>query len=618
MHMNKFSIASVLVLLIIALMPSVSAATEIANTPSPDLKTDGNNNGVYEYDVQTSGDALPAGATYHFRRTDGVALRAGSVDQQQLAQGHIRWTPIQADAGSNFEYIVEIKDPNQVAPNDVIASRIFRIAVQGAALSVSDVLIGGTGSEGERFNPKDDDFNAATSTVPKKTQKVVIRNIGDLRTTIDSVAITYVPEVGIRDSADAYGLTLVSQNARNNRFDNDIEIAPGAIVDTISAEGIIAPDLHAVDADLNVKQWNVGTVTVTPTDRAVQVTDARNAANTPALVKMQTQNMLEVKKIEVCASGVTERCKRYDKGDTVENLKPNDKLSITVIAENNFDDKSNLDMDTRVEIDTSDTDVLDLDENDEEDTVETNTETDFELSAAIEDDADGTGTLQITVRGIDDNDARHGEKWDLKFKVEREAHEIAISSIRMNPTLVSCNQGSRDVQLEIDVRNIGKKKEREVKVEVSADRGHFKLQKSESDIEVDKNDELPVRFTFTVPVEVEPGTYPIEVNTYTKRTLLSESETAVLTVPDCGFVAPDSEPEPQDEQKKEDEVVVTAPSAGTSAPAPAGTVATATPIAKKATKTFTASNAYIGALVAIIVVLLVIGGILVAMIVRKQ
>ncbi|MDO8642118.1 MAG: hypothetical protein Q7R76_00805 [Candidatus Woesearchaeota archaeon] len=618
MHMKKFSIVSVIVLLIIALMPSVSAAVEIANTPSPDLKTDSNAiNGLYDYDIQTSGDPLPAGATYTFGRTDGVALRAGSVDLVQLAQGHVRWTPIQTDAGTNQEYIVEIKDPNLAPPNDVIASKTFRIAVQGAALSVSDILIGGSGSEGERFNPKDDDFNSASSAIPKKTQKVSIKNTGDLRATVDSIRVTYAPEAGITDNADAYALTLLSQNVRNSLFDNDLIVEPSATVDSVSVEAIIAEHLPAVDADHNVRQWTIGTVTVTPTDRAVSVTDARNA-NAPALVKMQAQNMLEVKKIEVCATGATERCKRYDKGDTVENLKPNDKLAITVIVENNFDDKSNLDMDGKVEIDTDDTSVIDLDVNDEEDTVETNTETEFELSAAIENDADGTGTLQITVGGTDDNDAFHGEKWDLKFKVEREAHEISLSTLQLTPALVSCNIGSRDVQLQMDVRNIGKKKEKEVKVEIKADRGKFKLLKSETDLEVDKDDEIPVRFTFNVPTDVEPGTYGIEVSTYTKRTLLSNTETVMLTVPDCGFVAVPTAPEQQDEPKKQEEVVVTTPSAGTVPGVPTGTIATATPIAKKATKTFTASNAYIGALIAIIVVLLVVGGILVAMIVRKQ
>lgn len=606
--MNKFSIASVIVLLIIALMPSVSAAG-IDNAPPTTLKNDvpNNNNGIYDYDAQISQNVVvPAGSTYIFRleNVGAPALQQGNVDVDKIIR--IRWTPTRADVGTR-NYILEVADN---ANNPLASTERFPITIEGAKISVSNVLLGGPGSDGERFNNDADDFNSAAPK-PKKAKDLTITNTGDLPATIQSVAINTQLDAQLptQDIA-AYDLAITNQNQLNN-----FPIGAGE-TKLVNVAGVLVETLPAIDDKVNLdelKVWNVGKVTV-----AMAVIDRLVPVQGDGLVQMRAQNMLEVKKIEVCASGATERCKRYDKGDTVENLKPNDKLSITVIVENNFDDKSNLDMDVKVEIDTDDTDVIDLDENDEEDSVETNTETEFELSAAIEDDADGTGTLTIRVSGEDDNKALHGEKWDLKFKVEREAHEIAISSIRMNPTLVSCNQGSRDIQLEVEVRNIGKKKEREVKVEISADRGHFKLQKSESDIEVDKNDELPVRFTFTVPVEVEPGTYPIEVNTYTKRTLLSESETTTLTVPDCGFVVPASEPEQQDEQKREDEVVVTAPSAGTAASAPAGTVATATPVAKKATKTFTASNAYIGALVAIIVVLLVIGGILVAMIVRKQ
>lgn len=611
MHMNKFSIASVLVLLIIALMPSVSALQGIDNAPPTTLKNDvpSNNNGIYEYDAQISQNVVvPAGSTYIFRldNVGAPALQEGNVDVDKIIR--IRWTPTRADVGTR-NYILEVVDNADNPLDPPVSTERFPITIEGAKLSVSNVLLGASGSDGERFNPDADDFNSAAAK-PKKAKDLTITNTGDLPATIQSVAINTQLDAQLpTQDIGAYDLVITNQNQLNNFL-----IGAGE-TKLVNVAGVLVETLPAVDDKINLQQkaWNVGKVAI-----AMAVIDRLVPVQGDGLVQMQAQNMLEVKKIEVCATGVTERCKRYDKGDTVENLKPNDKLSITVIVENNFDDKSNLDMDGKVEIDTDDTDVIDLDENDEEDTVETNTETEFELSAAIEDDADGTGTLVIRVSGTDDNDALHGEKWDLKFKIEREAHEIAITSIRMNPTLVSCNQGSRDIQLEIDVRNIGKKKEREVKVEIQADRGHFKLQKSESDIEVDKNDELPVRFTFNVPVEIEPGTYPIEVNTYTKRTLLSESETTTLTVPDCGFVAPASEPEPQDQQKKEDEVVVTTPSAGTTAAGPAGTVATATPVAKKATKTFTASNAYIGALVAIIVVLLVIGGILVAMIVRKQ
>ena len=601
--MNKLSIASILILLLIGLMPSVSALQGIDNAPPTALKNDGNNNGVYEYAAVVSANVqLPAGARFSFHRdvANAPVLQEGNVEADRTIR--IQWRPVPADIGIR-NYILDVVDPNN--NNQVIATTdSFALTVEGAVLVVNDVLLGGSGSEGERTNPRADDE------IDKIAKKVIkdmsVQNTGDLPLTLQPNGISFrlQRDAGVPDVD--YHVEILNQA----EFAGAV-IAPGTDKKA-RIQGEIVAGLHAVDTltTLQPKQWTLGTVTVTP---------IVGIAPKEATVKMQAENMLEVKKIEVCATGVTERCKRYDKGDTVENLKPNDRLSITVIVENNFDDKSNLDIDGKVEIDTDDTDVIDLDENDEEDSVETNTETEFELSAAIEDDADGTGTLQIMVSGTDGNDALHGEKWDLKFKVEREAHEIAISGMRLNPTLVSCNQGSRDVQLEIDVRNIGKKKEREVKVEIEANRGDFKLQKSESDIEVDKNDELPVRFSFTVPVEVAPGTYPIEIKTFTKRTLLSDTETTTLTVPDCGFITPAPESEPQDdEQKREDEVVVTAPSAGTAVPAPAGTVATATPVAKKATKTFTASNAYIGALVAIIVVLLVIGGILVAMIVRKQ
>ena len=570
------------------------------------------NNGVYDYtaNVRFSSDSTQH-LDFQFRALEVVANQPTAEDNT----GKLTWTPTQADKGTkNFGLVVVDRRPGgaQQTPE-----RVFPITVEGASLAiVSEATIGGTGQV--RSNPLSDTVAERDVSAPGK---VVVRNSGDIALNINTVVVaeeveaSHVPKHQ-GDAVNGYNLSF--KDAGEKARVEALVLTPGATAD-IDVTARVVKDFPAIDSTtLLPAAFKIGKVTVTSVEDV----------NTPlvAQVTMQAENKLELDQIELCREGSdgTERCEKPDDGETVDELKPFDRLSVAVTVENKFADEDDDPVleDVLVEVETSDSKDIDVDDDNEESDIDPDESEVFdEASIDVEDDADGTSTVKIRAFGTDENGALHGQKADIKLKVERDSHEIDISSIRLNPAVVSCDASSRNVQADVELRNIGKKKERDVKVEVRVERGNFNVFKSEKDIEMDKDDEHRSLLNFNVPTNVEPGVYAVEVKSFYKRSQVSHTETTPITVPDCGFTTgtsttpPPATQQPAEETSEEEVEVQTGSTGNTQA---TGAVATATPVVTTAKKTsFGGNSTYVAALVAVIVVLLIIGGVLVALIARR-
>ncbi len=591
---------------------SVDPVLEITNEPPQNLRTDStSNNGLYDYTVSVLFSGNPANLIYDFRSANPPPVvnraREGSLLPADLSQGRIIWKPTQAEAGTR-DFIVEVRDPR----NNAVAAKRFPLTVEGAVLAVEATRIGDANTK--RSNP-------LSSLVADRNRTgaaaVQISNTGDLPVRVGDVTITIAPEDDAKPRAGESYIDPVLKGFRDAQEEARVEalpLAPGAS-DAVNIVARIVSNLPAVDSvTLLPRAFKIGTVSVV-NEETNQVVNAE--------LNMQAENKLEIDQVEVCkgTNDAAEKCEKPKDGDTVDEAKPFDLFTVAVTIENTYNDEDEDPVieDVFVKIDSTDPD-LDVDDDNEETDIDVDENEVFsEAIIQVEDDADGTSNVVVKTFGRDENGAFHGMKQTFKIKVERSSHEVDIFGARLNPALVSCTPGNRNVQVDVDLRNIGKKKEREVKVEARIERSGLNVLKSESDIEMDKDDENRALLSFSVPETVPPGVYAVEVRSFTDRNQLSDTETVTLTVPDCGFVALPTQEEQEEEEPKEQEEVVVTPTTGTTPAAPAtGTTATATPVAKKATKTFTASNAYLGALIAIIVVLLIVGGILVAMIARKQ
>src|SRR3989344_3875659 len=152
-------------------------------------------------------------------------------------------------------------------------------------------------------------------------------------------------------------------------------------------------------------------------------------------VYIQRENNLEINSLD--ATIESGRKKSLEDDDTLENLKPGERIEIEAEAQNNYDSDSNLDIeDVTLEIECTNDNNLDFDDKNVDigDISPEDEQTDT-LTLDIESDAeDKDSDCLVKVIGRDQNGARHGEGTDFKIEVTRESHDIQITAATINPT----------------------------------------------------------------------------------------------------------------------------------------------------------------------------------------
>lgn len=371
-----------------------------------------------------------------------------------------------------------------------------------AALQVGTLTVGSSTSDVS--NPNHD---STSSQVINLTGTLTVTNNGTF--TVTNLGIDSVTAVSTFGS-DILLSTVGIDSAPTS-------LAAGAS-GTITFRVKAPKNLAAVDSNLAAVAFKVGSLVVNATENGTKITSSSVDIN------MQRKNQLTIKSVKWKVRGKSQTAD--EENDEVEDVKPGDNVRIEFELENEYSDSANVDIDD-VEFKVKSLESkLDLDEDDDFDISSDDTQTgSFEFDVD-EDTDDGTYNVELTLSGKDDFNAKHGQKVKIRFKVERESHEIAIKSTTLSPDKVGCE--ASNARLLVSYVNIGKSDEDEVAIEIDAPKLNFN--KKIIDIELDEDDGDSSLFNIPILAALESGAYTIEVRTFYDQSKLSDNQAVVLNV----------------------------------------------------------------------------------------
>ena len=159
------------------------------------------------------------------------------------------------------------------------------------------------------------------------------------------------------------------------------------------------------------------------------------------------------------------------------------------------------------ELDSIESDEFDLDAGDEEDDLD-----DFELEIPADVDSDHEIRVYVLVYE-DGNKDTNCEFESQEIDVERRKHDVDIDKFTLTPSVA--NPGDT-ISAQIEVENIGDRDEDDVYVKLTNTALGVSQTSNEFDLDrYGKSDsDHKLTFTFTVPDDVNAGTYSIEVSVY--------------------------------------------------------------------------------------------------------
>ncbi len=317
----------------------------------------------------------------------------------------------------------------------------------------------------------------------------------------------------------------------------------------------VIPEAPFLATDINVVLKTTTPVTIANTGTGVlfeaRITEKLDAVNTalkPAAFKVATVNLLNgvnivgsfnvfmqrknnllIEDIDVVVTGIAGTSDTNgldpDDVDDLKDVRPGDSLDVTVNLENKFRSRDNIaieDIDVAVKVEGND-----FDDDDSEDLgdISEDDQDSVSITLEIDDDADKqSATMTITALGRDENGALHGDAAEANVEVERDTHDIAVQSMTLIPEVLTCSDDS--AQLSVKIKNIGRRDEDEVAVNVDSKSLNFRDRVS--NMELDRDDERVKIFNIPVQKNLAAGKYAIQIQTFTENVDLSNTEVVLL------------------------------------------------------------------------------------------
>ncbi len=180
---------------------------------------------------------------------------------------------------------------------------------------------------------------------------------------------------------------------------------------------------------------------------------------------------------------------------------------------------------------------------------------DIKFSIPLEVDAITYNTI-IEAEGEDKNNTFYGDELRLRLEVKKQSHDIRITRIFLNPSIVECD---RKLKIAADIMNVGSNAENQLAFEFKSD--SLKLNSKDSNIFLESSNEASEEekiynknLNFIVPSSIRAGTYPILFNLYWKNIVLFDQKTESLIVKDCGGeIISDQSSEAQTDEEETEE-----------------------------------------------------------------
>ena len=305
-----------------------------------------------------------------------------------------------------------------------------------------------------------------------------------------------------------------------------------------------------------------------------------------------------------------------DRETISEDAKPGDNLEFRVEVKNNFTSAENLkiqDVSVKVTVEEID-DGDDLEEESSEFDLSAGRDKKVTLKFQVPIEVDETSfDVSIHAEGEDKNGTNHEADMTLRLDVNKDNHKLLITRKTLSPAEVSCNR--KNVQVSAAVINIGSEDEDDVTFHVSSTEFGVDLKDDVGQLTAEPNDEasrFSKTYSFSVPNDVEAGSYPITLKALYDNDRKREEQTATLTVSDCAAA---KKVETASESSEGQDVTVITPASGKTAAtvvqnAPAGTTATSESLFK--------SNAFVTGIIIAEVVAVIVGIVLVVSLFRRR
>jgi uncharacterized membrane protein len=248
------------------------------------------------------------------------------------------------------------------------------------------------------------------------------------------------------------------------------------------------------------------------------------SSSATATLFMETKDKLEIDRVKISC----DKLETVNEGSTIDNVKPGQTCQLTVKVKNNFDDNTEIeDIEVEAESDSSDVDG----ETDDISSLDAGDSQEVTLELQIDEDADdGKVNVKITVKGVDENGAKHSDELSFKLDIERLKHDLPITKIVVSPSQADLCEDTR-VDVTVYVENKGQRDEDEVAVELSVPGLGFV--KKISDVSIDQDEEESVTFTIPLKSNSPFGSFQATAKSFFDNVGESHSKTANVVVAKC-------------------------------------------------------------------------------------
>lgn len=460
----------------------------------------------YVYDLKATDPDLQFGDTLTF--TLAASPSAMTLIKIDNTTGRISWTPNTTEFGQH-PVLVRVSDSANATATQQYQLQINQFG--NGTLSILDQFSATKPTFGDdtqqASNPRSDESSEFSVF---DTTNIRIQNTGV--STLSNFTLVVAPLSGFSLS----DLNISVQSAPST-------LAKGASA-TIALRARIPETLNAVDQNNDLAALPVADITLEAQD------NIGAPIRTTFRAFMQRENALTITDTTLF---INDRGgKNVDDGDEVENIKPKDHLELEITAENEYSDTTNLELNNvAIRVDCEDPHDFDFDEQSENvgDIGEENEETTTFTFTAEEDAADSDTKCTLAVDGKDENGARHAESIEFTLSVQRESHDLQIENINLQPPTLLCE--TQNINLQADIRNLGKTDESDALVEIISKDLNYQLRTNTFSLDEDNVQEMNI--LIPVPPSLTAGTKTIQIKTFYDNTKASNSETISVTS-QCG------------------------------------------------------------------------------------
>ena len=436
-----------------------------------------------------------------------IGTTTANITNLSNTAGQFNWTPDYTQSGTYyFNFSTSDADPT------FLSTKVVTVTVNNVAPTITATALSLGGDTQTRSDPNHDTRDLREQNI---SGTITLTNNGPEAVN----AIVAVPTA-------AGGFSIGSDSISGININYTFPKKTLAVGESMAVPVLIRvpPRLSAIDSNFVRLTPTVATLAFSATPAVSGGTITGNS-----LLSLQAENNLKLKNVKIKHG---DKSQTVRDGDTVQKLKAGEKVTLEIEVESRFTDKENVKINGVTVRAKSDSNI-DINEDESVNDLSGNDKDTVKLESTISDTADdGTSDVIITVAGIDEFGAKHGEKMTVRFEVKRNSHEISIASLSLNPSTVSCDGNSN---LKVTMKNTGRRDEDEVYVHVEAQ--DLSYGKISDKLSLDKDDEISMNFNIPVAESVKPGTYHVNVETYYNTGTLSTSDAAVLTVAACKPIA---------------------------------------------------------------------------------